>query len=72
MSCRGCGANTTRCRSASTTTFRTDTVPLREVNTPAKAANLVIKMYGDHDSSTATDRVTQHDRATISFTYGFR
>jgi len=57
---------------SSTTTFRTDTFPLPEVNTPAKAANLVIKMYGDHDSSTATDRVTQHDRATISFTYGFR
>ena len=55
-----------------TTTVRTDTFALTEVDTPAKAANLVVKMYVNHSSSTASDRFTQHDRATIGFTYGFR
>jgi hypothetical protein len=57
---------------SSTTTFRTDTFTLTEVDTPAKADNLIIKMYATHSDSTVGNRITHHDRATITFTYGFR
>jgi hypothetical protein len=51
----------------STSTYQTDTVPLAEINTPARANGAIVKMY--YWISGSGTRTTQHDLAQVSVTY---
>jgi len=52
---------------SSNATWATDVVPMPEVNTVARANNLVIRLYGK--STTAGGRESEHDRVDVTFTW---
>jgi hypothetical protein len=52
----------------STATYTTDSVPLPEVNTAARANSVVVKMYYDISTTSGT-RTTQQDYVNLSITY---
>jgi hypothetical protein len=51
--------------SSSTTTWTTDSVPLTDVDTAAEANDLVVRIH----AWTTTSGLSQHDLATVGFTY---
>lgn len=53
--------------SCTSTAWQTDTIPLPEVNTAARANDLVLRIYAK--SSAGGGRESQHDRVTVTFTY---
>ncbi len=52
---------------SSNSTWTTDVVPMPEVDTVARANNLVIRLYGK--STSAGGRESEHDRVHVTFTY---
>ncbi len=65
---RGSASSPRGCNS--TTSFVTDALALPEVNTPARANNLVVRLYLRNSNTQSAKRKTRHDLAqtTISYT----
>jgi hypothetical protein len=66
LATHGSSAAPVSCNSG--TTFVTDTVSLPEVNSAARANNVVIRIYASNNG-TANQRKTDHDLAALSVTY---
>lgn len=67
LATHGSAATPVSCNS--TASFVTDTVSLPEVDSVAKANNVVIRIYAKNSDATTSNRKTQHDLATVKIDY---